>query len=233
MDYMEESSSTSKPPDIYSGIHKGQRLALFRLAMRVGALDHADKKAVEAFRRDITDLREEFFLHAEHEEKLLHPFMQDRVPGMARDLEEDHRNMHLMFDDLVRHFDGIADGEAGFERRNELCLEYYRALNRFISFYLAHIDKEEERVQPALWAVCTPGELGAAFAKILASQTPKEAQLNLTLMFSSMNIGELTDLLMAAKRVVTPQMLSAVRDIAKATLDPQSWDALRSRAGLE
>jgi len=230
---MTEPRAMSKPPDIYSGIHKGQRLALYRLAMRVGVLDHADKVAVEAFRGDIADLREEFYLHAEHEEKQLHPFMQDRVPGMAKDLEDDHRNMHIMFDDLVSHFDGIADRVDSFEKKDELCLEYYRAVNRFIAFYLAHIDKEEEKVQPALWAVCTPEELGAAFADILASQTPKEAQLNLTIMFSAMNIGELTNLMMAAKRAVTPQMLSAVRDVAQKTLAPQTWNALRSRAGLD
>jgi len=152
---------------------------------------------------------------------------------MARDLEEDHRNMHLMFDDLVRHFDGIADREATFERKNELCMEYYRALNRFISFYLAHIDKEEERVQPALWAVCTPGELGVAFAAILASQNAKEAVQNLTIMVSAMNIGELTGLFVVAKRVAPPELMRVARDIAQKNLDPQAWEALRSRVGFE
>jgi len=159
--------------------------------------------------------------------------MRDRLPGIAMELEEDHKRMHLMFDDLVHHFEGIAERAATFERRDELCLEYYRAFNRFITFYLAHTDKEEERVQPALWALCTGEELGIAYGKILASQTPKEVVQNLTIMISAMNINELTYLFTAAKRAAPPEMLRVARDIAARTLDPRAWDAIRSRAGLD
>lgn len=56
-----------------------------------------------------------------------------------------------MFDELVNHFDGILGKPMEFDKLGELCLEFYRALNRFISFYLGHINKEEEYIQPAIW----------------------------------------------------------------------------------
>ena len=60
---MSDSKPTIKPLNMYAGIHKGQRLALFRLSMRAGALDHNDKKDFKAFRNDLVDLRDEFRHH--------------------------------------------------------------------------------------------------------------------------------------------------------------------------
>lgn len=87
--------------------------------------------------------------YAALEEKFIHPLLSDRVPGGARKPEENHRIMHQRFDDLVTHVDGIR-AKSDFEKRRELALEFYRAWNRFLSFYFVHINREEEQAQPAL-----------------------------------------------------------------------------------
>lgn len=70
------------------------------------------------------------------------------MPNGARKLEDDHQEMHRQFYDLIANYDSIRSKNMDFEKRSELSLELYRAWNRFISFYLTHINEEEEYVQP-------------------------------------------------------------------------------------
>ena len=109
----------------------------------------------------------------------VHPFLIERVPGAAEDLEDDHRIIERMFNELVDHFDGIIGKSIEFDKLGDLCLEFYRAMNRFISFYPVHINKEEEYTQPALWSVCTEDELGTTMGRILASLNLQEAMYDL------------------------------------------------------
>jgi hypothetical protein len=104
-----------------------------------------------------------------------------------------------MFDELVDHFDGIMGRASEFDKLGELCLEFYRALNRFISFYFVHINKEEEHIQPALWAVCTGDELWTAMGRILASLSPQEAMYDLNLIIPADNAEGLAELYLVAK----------------------------------
>jgi hypothetical protein len=230
---MSDSKPTNKPLNMYAGIHKGQRLALFRLSMRAGALDHNDKKDFKAFHNDLAELRDEFRHHVKHEESIIHPFLIERVPGAARDLEDDHKNIERMFDELVNHFDGIMSKPIVFDKLGELCLEFYRALNRFISFYLVHINKEEEYIQPALWAVCTEDELWMALSRILASLSPQEAMQDLSMILLADNIDGLVELYLVAKGSISPDGFKAACDLAQRLLSPLVWGSLKSHIGVE
>jgi hypothetical protein len=214
---------------MYAGIHKGQRLALFRLSIRAGALDHNTKKDIKAYGDDLAELRNEFRLHVKHEEGYVHPFLVERVPGAAKDLEDDHKIVERMFDELVNHFDGILGRSNDFNKLGELCLEFYRALNRFIAFYLVHINKEEEYVQPALWAVCTEDELRMILGRILASLSPKDAMQDLNMIIPADNVDGLAELYLVAKDSIPLEGFKAACDLAQNLLSPQVWDSLKSR----
>ena len=218
---------------MYSRPHKGQRFALFRLATRAGTLDHNDKATLNAIHDNLAELKDEFHLHAELEEKFIHPLLYERVPGAAKDVELDHRNMHIMLDELVNHFNGIMGRSNTFEKIDELCLEFYLALNRFISFYLAHIDKEEESIQPALYIVCTKEELGSTFSKLVANQTPQELMYNLSINIPAQTIGELTERFKMAKSSMPPAAFKAACELAQSLLDPKTWATLKLHVGIE
>jgi hypothetical protein len=223
----------TKPVNLNSRIHKGQRFALFKLSIQAGTLDHENKAALNAIRDDLAELKRDFHLHAELEEKFIHPFLYERVPGAAKEIELDHQKMHIMIDELVSHFNGIMGRPNTFEKIGELCLEFYLALNRFISFYLAHIDKEDERIQPTLWVVCTNEELGATFSKMVASQSPQELMYNLSIMIPALNIEELTGRIAMAKSSMSPTAFKEVCELAQSLLDPQTWSTLKLRVGIE
>ncbi len=229
VDHMSDSKPINKPLNMYAGIHKGQRSALFQLSMRAGALDHNDMKYFKAFRDDLAELRNEFRLHVKNEETYVHPFLIERVPGAAKDLKDDHKNVERMFDELVSHFDGILSKSMEFKKLGELCLEFYRALNRFISFYLVHINKEEEYIQPALWTVCTGDELWTTMGRILAGLSPQEAMRDLNMMIPADNIDGLSELFLVAKDFIPPEGFKAACDLAQRLLNPAAWASLKSR----
>jgi hypothetical protein len=230
---MSESKPVNKPLNMYAGIHKGQRSALFQLSMRAGALDHRNKADFKAFRNDLAAMRDEIKEHIKHEETFVHPLLRERVPGAALDLEDDHRDTERMLDELVNHFDGILGKSIEFDRLFELCLEFYRALNRFITHYLVHINKEEEYIQPALWFVCTRDENWTAVSRILASLSPQEAMQELSLIIPADNVDGITELYLVAKDSIPPEGYKAACDLAKHLLSPPIWNSLKSRLGVE
>ncbi|MDD1752881.1 MAG: hypothetical protein LUQ38_07320, partial [Methanotrichaceae archaeon] len=109
----------------------------------------------------------------------------------------------------------------------------YRALNRFITHYLVHINKEEEYIQPALWFVCTGDELWTAMGRILASLSPQEAMQELSLIIPADNVDGLAELYLVAKDAIPPEGYKAACDLAQRLLNPPVWDSLKSRIGVE
>ena len=218
--------------DLYTGIHKGQRSRFFKISARAGTIDYADQKSLIMLHDELTSFREHMRLHAALEEKCIHPLLSDRVPGGAKKLEEDHRNINQRFDDLVTHFDAIRTKPADFGRRLELALEFYRAWNRFVSFYFIHINEEEENVQPTLWKLCTNEELANTFRTILASQKPNELKYNLEIMLPAMNLDERAEIINAAQAGAPPEMFQAVLKLAEQVLSPDEWTALKSKIGI-
>jgi hypothetical protein len=134
-------------------------------------------------------------------------------------------------EDLAKHLRSLLEKPVKFEKREEVALEFYRGFNRFISVYLAHINKEEEVIQPSLWNLCTPGELLNAFNTIIASMEPRMLMLNLGIMIPAMNIDERITLLNSIKSSAPPEAYRGVTELAERVLNPGDWLDLRKRLG--
>lgn len=218
--------------DLYTGIHKGQRGRFSVIMMKAGTMDYNDEESLDRLYYELTAFREHMRLHASLEEKFIHPLLSGRVPGGARKLEEDHRMMHQQFDDIVQQFDGIRARLDESGMRRELVLEFYRAWNRFISFYFMHINEEEENVQPTLWKICTDKELAETFKTILASQNPEELKYDLQIMLPAMNVYERVDMINAGRASMPPQVFQGLLKLAEQVLSPDDWIALKPKIGI-
>jgi len=219
--------------DLYTGIHKGQRGRFSEIMMKAGRMDYNDKESLDRLYAELIAFREHMRLHASLEEKFIHPLLSQRVPGGARKLEEDHRTMHQQFDDIVAQFDGIRTRSTESEMRRELVLEFYRAWNRFISFYFMHINEEEESVQPMLWKICTDKELAETFKAILASQNPEELRYDLQIMLPAMNTYERAETINAGRMSMPPQAFQGFLKLAEKVLGPDDWAVLKSKIQID
>jgi len=213
--------------DLYTGPHKGQRLRFFMISKAAGTLNVNDENALNALEGELVSFRDNMYLHANIEEKFIHPLLSERVPGGADKLNEDHRIMHRQFDELVACF-----GEIKKKPRDEVSLEFYLAWNRFTAFYLNHIDYEEEYVMPALWKLSTSDELGEVFKKAMTGQTPKELMENLGMMLPAMSQAERAMLLNQGRATMPPEAFQAVLKLAERVLAPEDWASLKAALKL-
>ena len=213
--------------DFYTGIHKGQRDYLSKFSKKAGILNINDPEALTKLSTDYEELIGHFKVHASLEEQHIHPLLYDRIPEGAIGLEQDHKRQEQILEGLAKHLKNLSEKPVDFEKRGEIALEFYRGFNRFISIYLAHINKEEESIQPSLWKLCTPGELLNAFNTIISSMEPQVLMLNLSIMIPAMNIDERTILLNGIKVSAPPEAYKGVTALAQRVLSPEDWDELR------
>jgi hypothetical protein len=219
--------------DLYTNIHKGQRVRFSMISKMAGSLDANDQTALTALEGELVSFREHMFLHAGHEEKVIHPLLSERVPGGANRLNEDHRVMHRQFDELVACFAEIKDKPTDFEKREELCLEFYLSWNRFLSFYFDHINYEEEYVMPTLWKLCTSDELVDTFRKVLADQTPKELMDSYGMMLPATSPAERVMILKRGQATMPPEAFKGTLKVAEHVLTHDEWVSLRKMIKLE
>lgn len=180
--------------DLYTSIHKAHRYALYTMAIQAGRTDYSEESSLERLNDLLAAFREQLRIHIEAEETFIHPLLSRRIPGGARDLEEEHRLHSEQFENLINHLEEIRALPEDFERLGEIGLEHYRALNRFIAGYLAHLDREEEDIQPALWRPATEDELLGALGGYLSGMrniTPEDAGYLLKIMVPAYDPDEL------------------------------------------
>jgi hemerythrin-like domain-containing protein len=217
----------TKQVDLYTGVHKGQRLKFSEISRTAGTLNPKDHIALNSLETELGSFRDHMYQHASLEEKFIHPLLSERVPGGADKLEEDHRVMHRHFDNLVACFGELKKKATDFEKVEELSLEFYRSWSRFVSFYLDHIDFEEENVMPLLWKLCTEDELATRFRQIVADQTPKELMDNLGIMLPALNPAERFMILKMGQATMPAEAFQAALEVAEHVLSPEDWNSLK------
>jgi hypothetical protein len=218
--------------DLYVDIHKGQRSKFFNIATQAGTLDYTDTKAIDSLYDELCSFRKHMRLHAQLEERFIHTILSLRVPGGAKQLEEDHRVIRQQFDDLITCFEGIRTKPADFEKRGELALEFYRAWNRFIAFYFMHINREEEDIMPALWKLCTVEELAETHKLMITNQTQEELIVDFEMILPNVNRQERVEILGQLQVTLPPETYQEFLKLAERILEPRDWTDLKTKLGL-
>ncbi len=109
-------------------------------------------------------------------------------------------------------------------------LEFYRALNRFISFYLVHINKEEELIQPALWELTTAKELLTIYGALIKdSQNTDQPLEHFKMMLLGTNLYERAEIVLAVKALNEPEVFPFILKHVQQVLTPEDWEALKAK----
>ena len=232
VDFPLEAKTVHSGIDLYIDIHKGQRYRFFKIATQTGILDHTDLKALDWLYDELCSFREHMRLHAHIEETCIHFVLSERVPGGARQLEEEHRIIRQKFDDLIAHFESIRAKPVDFEKRGELVLEFYRAWCRFTAFYFMHIDREEEQIMPALWKLCTPEEIAEIHRLMITNQSQEELVEDFKMMLPNANLQGQVEILGSVSATLSPDVYRGFVKLAERLLEPKDWANLKTQLGL-
>ncbi len=213
--------------------HKGQRLRFSTISTAAGTLDLGNQEALTSLENDIVAFREHMFLHASHEERFIHPLLSERIPGGANRLNEDHKDMHRQFDEIVACFGEMKKKPLDFEKLQEVAHELYLAWNRFMAFYLTHINYEEEHAMPELWKLCTYDELASVRGKILGGQDPTSMMYSLAMILPALSPTERFLVLSQGLKSTPPEMFQGALKIAEHVLSSEDWLSLKRMLKLE
>ncbi|MCF4167046.1 hemerythrin domain-containing protein [Zavarzinia compransoris] len=198
--------------DIYGGIHKGLRLALAHLLLRIGSADFADLRATAEL---LADLRAQLALsraHLAHEEAHIHPALESRAPGAGQRLEHQHRHHEVRFEELADLIARLEVAQPG--ARPAIGHALYLAFSLFVAEDFAHMHEEETVTGPLLQAHFTDADLQAIEFGIISSLTPEENIAYMRLMLPAMTPAERLALLAGMKAGAPAEAFSAVIELA-------------------
>lgn len=218
-----KANTTAGRWDLYGPVHKGMRRGHLIMVQRLGAANFAaDQTAL------LADLRRHLriaALHLKDEAQFIHPALEERQPGAAGAIEEqhlDHHDHHCAIEDLMVAL------ERGPEAMSvQLGRELYLAFTRYVGEDMAHMAHEEEVVWPQLCALFTDAELIEMELKIIGSLAPEDTMSFMQLMIPAMNRSERVMLLSGMKQGAPPEVYAAVIDnAARPALDPEEMTHL-------
>jgi hemerythrin-like domain-containing protein len=140
--------------DLFTLPHKTLRTYLGQTATDLGALDIGDVGGLERMQRDLHDLIDELESHGAHEDAVILPLLERRLPDMDNRMRAEHVEVGSALVDLRLGISGlIGEPRAGDP------LALYRQLRRFEALNLRHLDFEETIVMPALWRATPASDL--------------------------------------------------------------------------
>ncbi len=215
--------------DLYFAIHKGLRLGLSRMLVRLGSVDPADANAVAEV---LADLRIQLAVsrgHLEKEDAVIHAALGEFAPEAVWELERDHDHHREAFAALEA---GIAAVEAAEDRTGPL-RDLYLGFSRFVADDFAHMAHEEEETLPILQALFTDAELMAMDLKARQGMAPEQLAAGGRLILPALRPAERSYIVAAIKAVTPPHAFAALMASVAPALEPEQLAQLKAEFGLE
>lgn len=213
--------------DLYGPIHKGLRLLMADTLSRVGCLDVDDRDEAAATLAQVGTLLDFCRAHVAHENQFVHTAIEARQPGASSRVAGEHDT----------HLDAIASLEADAAALRAwpsagAAHRFYRHLALFVAENLEHMNVEETRHNPVLWAAYRDDELVAIEQRLVASIEPAEMAVVLRWMVPAMTPAERAAMLGAMQQQVPPEAMRGVLEIVRPHLDDTAWGKLARALGV-
>src|SRR5688572_6655557 len=156
--------------DLYRFPHRGLRAAMAEALVDVGTAS-ATPEGLDAVANTIEALAFLCKKHLEHENKFIHPALEQRTPGSARNTADDHVGHERAIERLYLMVAELRSRPDPAEAR-QLLDQLYRTLALFVADNLEHMDLEERHNMRVLWATYTDSELRELEQALVASIPP-------------------------------------------------------------
>jgi hypothetical protein len=216
--------------DTYRDIHKGIRAELFGLTLEAGSTDPASAAGRAALAARVRATVQFLLDHAEHEDRVIQPVLEARLPDIAARIAVDHPALEARMEVLVALADQAEVAPRAQQRRRVHRL--YLELASFTSAYLAHQDVEERVVMPALDAAVGVEAVLAMHGAIVGSIPPEHLAVGLSMMLPALNVDDRTELLGGMRATVPAPVFEGVWGLAGSVLRPADHAAVAERLGI-
>ena len=220
-----------KKTDLFTFIHKALRSIIFDSNSRIQFADFANKEesfnTAERIRQSLMLLHE----HAEHEDNIIFPEINENEPGMVKVLMGEHKVIEEKMNRIIIVLNQIMASHTDVERL-VLGAKLNNMYNDFAAVYLSHMNHEEATVLGASMKYLTDEELIAIRTRIQKKIPPERYGIWLKWMLKSLNNQELTGFISGMKVSASLQVLENVKETAQQLIPRNRWDKIKVLAGV-
>jgi len=216
--------------DFYGPIHKGIRLALSRILVRLGAADGDDPELGEL----LADLRAQCAISAHHldnEDAEVHRALETRAPGSTGRLAQAHAHHRQAFEDietLIVRVELSARAECA-----DLLKALYLRFSLFVAEDFAHMAEEEQLFLPILQGLFTDRELMEIEDRIMSATTPADLVAHGRIVLPAATRPERIALLGAIRATAPAEAFAGLMEAAaRPSLSPADFRHLCAGLGL-
>lgn len=164
--------------DLYTAIHKAQRVHLFALSTKIGRTDFGNEAELEQVKTELQAMIEHLRKHSKIEATFIHPLFEE-IGDEGTHLNDEHEELEETLEKLENI---IAEGQW-----NKLYAEF----NRLIASYLTHQDEEERAQEEILWKHFDNERLSGVLTAFFASRSPATAKEDLKFLIPGLSLPEI------------------------------------------
>lgn len=206
--------------DSYRNIHMALRACMTETLLAVGRMDPRDEAERNAVLPQVRVLLAICRSHLKKEETFVHPAMETRAPGSAKDTAGDHAEHMHWFQDLE---DAVTAAESGDPAKAFLL---YRNLALFVGENFVHMHTEETVNNEILWRTHSDAEIIAIEQAIVASLSPEEKSLAMRWMLPALSPEARAQMLGMMKAAMPPEAFAGILAMLKPLLSEANWRKL-------
>lgn len=212
--------------NIFNHVHKALRSMLFDTADRLQQTDFDHREEATEMLYDLEKILYYFDKHAEHEDTFILPAVARYNKPLVETFEEEHVADHALAESL-RQAMAVWELTDDASEMIDLGRRVTLTFNDFIAFNLTHMNKEEEELNPVLWAWYTDQELLQIRQMLVATIPPADLYDQSRWMVAAASHQELVEWFSSLKRKDQQTLYDIHLRIAEEVLPAKRWHALR------
>ena len=216
--------------DIYNLIHKALRFAYGDTLARLGSADAHDPGSLDPALAQAGSLFDLLQSHYGHEDRFLHPALEQAQPGATLRIEAEHRE-HLGSLDAMRELVQVVRASRGATRAGALA-RLYSSLARYMAADFEHMAFEDSEFNAILWRHYSDAEIQAIDRELVATVEPAVMAVALPWIVPALNHGERVAFLGGARQGMPADAFAGVLAIARETLSSREWQKLAAALAL-
>lgn len=218
--------------NIFNQIHKGLRGLLYETALAIQQTDFNNREEAKAITAQLAEAIELFEKHADTEDLLVFPALQEYEPSVLLVFEAEHDKDHALGQKLKELLFVLTHSISG-ETKLQTGKNIQKAFVEFMVFNLAHMEKEETVINKLLWRYYTDEQLHEITQKIVAQISPEMMAKYSRYMVRGLNNQEITSWLKEAKTNTPEFVFGSLMTIAERELHSHRWLQVREQVKEE
>lgn len=204
-------------------IHKGLRALLFETGITLMRTDFTDDIEGTKAIRAVQTAADLFNDHALHEDTHILPAIARYDPSLQQEFEEEHEEDEELANKLsalCRQYTHALTTERRADIGKQILYTYYE----FTAFNLYHMNKEEKKLNSALWENYSDQDIQAIQQKIVASISPEMMALDGQWMMRGINDAEAKGWLTQVRRTAPDAVFRQLLAVGEKELGEIRWN---------